>query len=125
VIGVAAASGIGCTSSFYNRVDAHGAFLRKTVRDETTSAGIAAPEWTTEPVEAGTYDAAPGPPTEAPSPNAETTPMPPPPAPAEESGCAFAGTARSHGYLDAWSAVVAAACVAAIRRHRRRALRLQ
>lgn len=93
VFGIAAASGIGCTSSYYNRVDVHGAFLRKIVREETIAAGIAPPAWTIEPVDAGSSEAAV--PTPAPVVAAEPdvvaeTASAPLPAPADASGCGLA-----------------------------------
>lgn len=91
IVGVASASGIGCTASYYNRVDSHGAFLRKMVRDETTSAGLAPPAWTIEPADAGPPDAAPAPVTPTDTGEGETVSDPTPAAsplpPNEEDGC--------------------------------------
>lgn len=121
IIGVASASGVGCTASYYNRVDPHGAFLRKTVRDETGAAGIAAPPWTNEPpADAGVVDAAAPAPSEPAVPVVEDEPAPPPAAPPPaESGCVT--TTRSPRGVDGLAAVVLVAIAGWMRAVRARA----
>lgn len=118
LFGVASAAGIGCTTAYYNRVDAHGAFLRKTVRDETTSAGITAPAWTVEPIDAGPIvDAAPAPEpneTVVPETDKKEAPAPAPPPPAADDGCAVVTVPGR--YFDA---LVIVALVVIARRRRR------
>jgi hypothetical protein len=124
IVGVASASGIGCTSSYYNRVDSHGAFLRKTVREETTNAGIASPAWTTEPFDAGPPDAEPAPVTPNDTgegePLADTDPAPPSSASSEKEGCVIGAHPRRR--VDGWALValiaIARGLSAGRRRHR-------
>ena len=50
VFGVTTVGGLGCTTSYYTRIDQHSDFLRETVKNEATKAALPVPAWTTSPI---------------------------------------------------------------------------
>lgn len=93
VFGVTTVGGLGCTTSYYTRIDQHADFLRDAVKNEATKSGLAAPAWTTAPIDDGDRDGgASSPETDG---GASSGAPVTAPAAAEADGCAVTSRSRS------------------------------
>jgi hypothetical protein len=118
VLGVATVGGLGCTTSYYTRLDTHADFLRDTVQAEATKAGFGAPGWTTAAVTEG--DAGTGPDQDGGPTTGDGGTPDGAPATAEE-GCVVAPRSRSSSAINALFAVILVLLTRACRRSTRRA----